>query len=443
MRGRPWSGAGGTAGSPRRRRVFLAPLLRLARALDGVPLLALGLLARVMPRGEGARRGVCHVIHSLELGGGQRQFLDLARRHGHRDAAFVSLTDTDGPFSTTVEEVQVIQLYRAFRRNIVVHGLAYLFPNTIFTLALCCRLRRLRPTCVWGWMFLANVVAAPAARLAGAPRIVVFVENLSAWKTWPPHRRWWNRLADRNAARLADVVVVNSPPLVDDFVAWAKADRNKIVVLANGVDVEGWRVRSWRSRREELGIAQDEVVVLTVGRLAQEKNQAMLLRVSAWLHRAGVSHRLVVVGDGALAGSLQNLARELGIADHTCFAGATDAPQDFYRSADVFALSSDIEGLPNVLLEAQVFSLPVVTTAAGGAGEVVQHGRTGFVVPCRDDSAFALALRGLIEDAELRRSMGEAGRSRVAAEFSFEHWVREIRAITLSEVSPQGSNDRT
>lgn len=423
--------------------MFLAPLVRLARALDGVPLLALGLMARAMPRGQGARRGVCHVIHSLGLGGGQRQFLDLARCDCTQDAAFVSLTDTDGPFSTTVEEVEVIQLYRAFRRNIAVHGLAYLFPNTIFTLALCRQLRRLRPACVWGWMFLANVVAAPAARLAGIPRVVLFVENLSAWKTWPPHRRWWSRLADRNAARLADVVVANAVPLVEDFAAWARVDPGKIVVLPNGIDVAAWQARPWQRRHDTLGIAQNEVVVLTVGRLAKEKNQAMLLRVSASLHRAGVAHRLVVAGDGALAVPLQNLARELGIAGHTCFAGSTDAPQDFYRSADVFALSSDIEGLPNVLLEAQVFSLPVVTTAAGGAGEVVQHGRTGFVVPCRDEGAFALALRRLIENAELRRRMGEAGRARVVTEFSIERWVRGVRAITLGEVSPQGSSERT
>lgn len=412
--------------------MILAVLLRLARALDGVPVLALGWLARLVPRGEARQRGVCHVIHSLGLGGGQRQFLAFARCRDQRDATFVSLTDTDGPFSATVDEVGVVQLYRAFRRNIVTHGLAYLFPHTALTLALYGRLRRERPRCVWGWLFLANVVAAPAARLAGVGRVIVRVENMSAWKRWPPHRRWWNRWADGNAARLADVVVVNAAALVDDFARWARVAREKIVIVRNGVDAEGWLTRPWQDRRRKLGVAPGEVVVLTVGRLAREKNQELLLRACALLHGEGLPHHLVIVGDGELAAPLRQLAAELGLARWVHFVGATATVQDFYRSADVFALSSDIEGLPNALLEAQTFALPVVTTAAGGAGEVVLDGETGYVVRCGRADELAAALGRLVADPQLRQRLGSAGQRRVRREFSIEGWVRQIEELSLS-----------
>ncbi len=409
-------------------------LLRLAREVDGLFVCLLGVVAGLRARGQpGGGRHVTHVIYSLEAGGAQRQFLELARRAGGWASNFVSLTDKDGPFLTTVDKLGVAQLYQAFRRTVVVHSVAYVFPNTLFVLALWRQLRRWRSACVWGWQFLANVVAAPAARLAGVPRVVIRVENLSAWKTWPPHKHWWNRWADRNAARLADVVVVNAEALVEDYAAWAGVDRDKTVVVHNGVDAEGWLARPWQDRRQELGIAPGQVVVLTMGRLAREKNQELLLRACAAVHDRGLPHHLVLVGDGELQAVLERRAQELGLRAWVHFVGATSTPQDYYRSADVFALSSDIEGLPNVLLEAQVFGLPAVTTAAGGAGEVVVDGETGFVVPCGQVDGLAAALARLLADPQLRQQLGSAGQRRVRREFSVDRWVRRIEELSSPE----------
>lgn len=345
----------------------------------------------------------------------------------------MSLVDATGYPSLGVEEAGVVRLYRGFRRRLMLHGLAFLFPNTIFALALAYYLRRPHPCCVWGWMFLANVVVAPAARLAGVPRIVIRIENLSAWKTWPPHKHWWNRQADRNAARLADMIVVNASPLVEDYARWAGADRDKIVVLPNGIDVDDWLARPWQDVRPELGIGADEVVVLTVGRLAREKNQELLLQASALVHRRGVRHRLLVVGDGELEPYLKRRAQELGASPWVHFLSPRPTPQDFYRSADLFVLSSDIEGLPNALLESQAFALPAVTTAAGGAAEVVVDRETGFVVPCGAVEELATALGRLLEDRELRRQMGRTGQERVRREFALDRWVRRMEEISVPE----------
>ncbi len=411
-------------------------MVALARALDGVGLVALGTAARWWPAGRGEGGAVCHVIHSLELGGGQRQFLDLAVHASDAQAIFVSLTDRGGPQTQEGGDTRVEQLYSNFRRTLLLHGLAFFFPQTVCTLALCRRLQRWRPASTWGWLFLGYVVAAPAARLAGVPRVVIRVENLSAWKTWPPHRRWWNRLADRNAARLADVVVVNAEALVEDFARWAGVAREKIVVVPNGVDAEGWLARAWRDRRPELGIAPGEVVVLTVGRLAREKNQQLLLRASARVHAQGLPHHLILVGEGEREGALRRSAAELGLGRCVHFVGATATPHDFYRSADVFALSSAIEGLPNALLEAQVFGLPAVTTAAAGAGEVVVDGETGYVVPCGEVEPLAAALARLVADPSLRRQLGLAGQERVRREFSIHGWLRRIHELSFPHQPP-------
>jgi len=403
---------------------------KLLKAADGALLCAAGTFLRIWISSRRAGLGVAHVIHSLEAGGMQRQFIECARLR--RSWAFLAWADTPGPFEAELrrEGIAIPRIYARLRRNLVLHALAFFFPLSTALVWLWRLFCHQRPACVWGWGFLASVVVAPAARLAGVPRVVIRVENLSAWKTWPPHRRWWNRPADQHAARLADVVVVNAPAVVTDYAAWARVDPRKIVVIPNGVNSAEWLARPWRDRRPDLGISADEVVILSGGRLSREKNQALLLRASARLHARGLHHHLIMVGEGPLRGDLERLACQLGIEPWTHWVGETEAPQDFYRSANVFALSSEIEGLPNALLEAQVFGLPAVTTAAGGAGWVVRDGETGFVVPVGDQEALAAALSKLVADGELRRRLGVAGQAHVAREFSTQRWVQRLDAAS-------------
>lgn len=434
---RQGSSAGTGAGWGKTAHPTALAARRALRFLDGAGVLLLAALGCCRRRRAPAKvETVAHVIDSLGLGGSQRQFLHLVQ---HRPQwSYCSLTDLEGVFEEELRRLgqPVHRLYRQFRRNVVVHGLAFLFPRTVGVLALVRWLRRQHPQCVWGWQFLANVVVAPAARLAGVPRVVVRVENLSAWKRWPPHRAWWNRPADRLAARLADAVVVNCHAAVADFMAWAGCPRGKIHVVPNGVDGEALRAAPWRDVREELAGPEQLPVVLTVGRLAPEKAQEVLLGAAARLWRQGVRHRLVLVGGGEREEFLRQLAAQLGLGDAVRFVGETRQPQSYYRSADVFALSSSIEGMPNALMEAQLFALPAVTTDAGGAAEVVKEGETGFVVPVGDEEAFAAALGRLLENGQLRRRLGEAGRRRMLEEFTFQRVLQQVAALSEGAEEP-------
>ncbi|MCU0290721.1 MAG: glycosyltransferase [Thermoanaerobaculaceae bacterium] len=411
----------------------LRVLLGAARALDGLGLLTLQALAGVWrPAVEGGGPS-CHVILSLGTGGAQRQVQAYVRHEAARGrpVRLLLLTaqgdapgaDLDGP------AVPVETVYDRFRSSRWRHLLAYCFPQSALVLALTGVLRELRPSCVWSWLFLANVVAAPAARLAGVPRVLTSVRNLSAWKVWPEYRRWWYRLADRRAAHLSDLVVVNAQTLVADYAAWAGVRPEKLHVIPNGIDSERFLAAPWRDLRARLGIPPGLPVVLTVGRLAHEKCQDVLIRCAARLRAWGVEHRLVIVGHGELEATLRRLACELGVVDIVVFAGKTTEPQSFYRSADVFALSSRIEGMPNVLMEAQLFGLPAVTTRSGGSAEVVAEGETGFVVEVGDEEGFAAALRRLLDDRELRRRMGEAAAHRMVSELGLDRTVAAMDAL--------------
>jgi colanic acid/amylovoran biosynthesis glycosyltransferase len=183
--------------------------------------------------------------------------------------------------------------------------------------------------------------------------------------------------------------------------------------------------------------AGDALRLLTVGRLAPVKAQALLLEALAAVVGQGIDARLDVVGDGPLRGQLEETTQRLGLAGRVTFHGALgqDAVMRLYAASDVFCLASVAEGLPVVALEAMAFGLPVVAPAIMGIPEAVRHEREGLLVtPGRADQ-LADALLRLGRDAELARRLGAAGRERAAGELSHERSIEGIRAA-LEAVVP-------
>ena len=136
---------------------------------------------------------------------------------------------------------------------------------------------------------------------------------------------------------------------------------------------------------------------------------------------------LAIAGDGTLDHELRERARTRGVAERVRFLG--NQPQDrvgeYLAAADIVCVpsvrddSGNVDGLPNVVLEALASGTPLVTTAAGGIGAVVEHGRTALVVPERDSAALAAAVVRLLDDPESGRRMGEAARALVQARFGW------------------------
>jgi glycosyltransferase involved in cell wall biosynthesis len=107
------------------------------------------------------------------------------------------------------------------------------------------------------------------------------------------------------------------------------------------------------------------------------------------------------------------------------YLGPSSAVEDFLAALDVFVLTSDREGCPNVILEAMACGRAVVTTDAGGAGEVVRDGVTGYVVPRGDRAALTERVLALLEDAALRERIGRAARLDVEERFGLDRMVTE------------------
>jgi glycosyltransferase involved in cell wall biosynthesis len=165
-------------------------------------------------------------------------------------------------------------------------------------------------------------------------------------------------------------------------------------------------------------------VIFCLARLAPIKDHETLVRAFEILAGRHQTARLVLAGDGELRDELASrIARSPARGRMELLPGTPD-PRPLYAGADVVALSSANEGMPNVLLEAMAMGLPCVGTAVGGVPEVIRHGRTGLVVPRKDPAALAQALEVLAADEGLRERFGREG-LRVARE---EHSLESVAA---------------
>lgn len=180
--------------------------------------------------------------------------------------------------------------------------------------------------------------------------------------------------------------------------------------------------------KNRLGIANDERIVLTVGRLSREKAQVDLL--AAFRHfqdaAAGISSRLIIVGDGPERESLEAATRAAGLGERVIFTGQISEVQLYYAAADVFALPSHSEGSPYVLLEAMAANLPIVATAVGGVPETLADNESALLVPVNDPQAMAAAITRVLTDSELAQRLTRNSAHLISEQYTPEKYARSL-----------------
>jgi glycosyltransferase involved in cell wall biosynthesis len=246
---------------------------------------------------------------------------------------------------------------------------------------------------------------------------------------------------ERGMARVSDCLIGVSDRTVDDLVRLGVAPRDRFRVISLGIDLDPFAsadVAARRKLRREVGVADDQVLLTFVGRIAPIKRVDVLLRAAAHARQAGAPIQLAVIGDGAERPGLQSLAGELGIGKAVHFLGyRRDLPR-IAAAADVAVLSSDNEGTPVSLIEAAAAATPAVATDVGGVAEVVAPD-TGILVPPGDEQAFARALVDIVNEPELRRTMGERARERALSRYSIDRLLRAIGELYGELVSARRS----
>jgi glycosyltransferase involved in cell wall biosynthesis len=232
------------------------------------------------------------------------------------------------------------------------------------------------------------------------------------------------------AYRQADRFIGVTPRFAEGFDATG-LEESRFVFIPNGVDLDRFKPSSVGVRAEfqnQLRIPTGDPVILFVGFFSPEKNPDVLFDAWLSLFERGVRSTLVLVGatrgpyyeiDAGIADRIKSKVAKRGLSESVVFVEAADNIEHYFRAADVFALPTAREGLPNVLLEAMASGVPPVITQLEGVTDwIVTSGVTGELVPAVDSQAFADAIEGLLASRERREAIGAAARAHVAEHFS-------------------------
>ncbi len=273
------------------------------------------------------------------------------------------------------------------------------------------------------WLVPNGLIGAAISKMTGVP----LATSLPGSDLLVARLNPVTRALARYALRHSSLVTANSHELRDVALTLG-ADEGRFDLIVYGVDPDAMRADplAGEEKRRELGLSPGNFAILGVGRMVPKKGFRYLIQALPRLLSRVPTARVVLIGDGNERANLERMASAMGVRSAVEFVGAV--PRDeivaYYSAADVLAMPSVTEpedGLNVCVLDAMSCSLPIVATTVAGNPLVVEDGHNGYLVPERRADLIADALARLYSDRRRLRSMGQAGRRRVEAEFAWSH----------------------
>lgn len=351
---------------------------------------------------------IVYCIQALRVGGAERRVTMLvneAARRGHCATLVVARHVPDSPHRL------------APAVNYVPLGVEGRFcPRGLGPLRRA--LQSLRPEIYHGFGNVGSHWGVPLARLQGVPLVVESSTSLAGTEVLSRLEQPFARLA----VKLCHVLTVNSRGARASYEDGWRVPARKLELIPNFVDTRAYRPPAPDLRaavRAELGLADDDVAVAMVARLAWPKDHANLVRAAA-LVDPRLRLRWLLIGDGPDRADLARLVDELGVGDRVTFLGARHDVPRLLAASDLCTLTSLLEGMPNALLEAMACGLPIVGTAVSGIEDLVVDGETGWLVPASQPQPLADAFTAAASDLARLRAFGTAARQRAEQVFDSE-----------------------
>jgi len=355
---------------------------------------------------------IAHVTASPNFGGVERLILEICRSLQHtQDVEHLIASFPEGgnaePFLREVEQ-----------SGFIAYGFQNDMPHLIAATRELIRLlkqHQIQILCahghkarMLGW-FATKYLRIPIIGIShgwtGENKKIQFFERIDKWM----HHRM-------------DHVVCVSQGQADKVIRFG-TPAGRVSVIYNAVRMDRFDIPSdisFRQRLESLFPNKPKLIVGSAGRLSPEKGFDILVSATEKLAQSIPDIGIVIFGDGFLQEPLQKQIDELGISSSVVLAGFTDQLDQYMHHFDLFVQSSHTEGMPSVLLEAMSARKAVVATQVGGTGELVVEGSTGLMVPPNDPKTLADAMQKVLNNDDLRRTMGQNGRQRVAQSFALE-----------------------
>src|SRR5690242_7972863 len=377
---------------------------------------------RWTPMSDATNIRLLHIVGDSSFGGAAKIILRLAETM-RSEGWHVDLLTTNAVFRQTAEEngigtVDIDVIRREIRPLWDLYGLFHLYRF----------LRHERYTAVHTHTSKAGFVGRLAAWLARVPVILHTTHGFAFHERSSRAKRVFYSTLERVAAHWCDRVVS-----VSEFHRrWALelgiCGADKIIAIPNGIALEDPHSRITASElRRGWGAQEDDLVILSTGRLAPEKGLEDLLKAASLLRQMGQRFRVVLAGDGPLRAELERLAKDLGVSEQVTFLGYRDDIPDLLVACDLVALPSLREGLSIALLEAMAAGKPVVATSIGSNVTVASEAEVALLVPPCNPSSLAEAILRCGRDPALRIRLGHNARCVFESRYTEERMLNAYR----------------
>lgn len=290
-----------------------------------------------------------------------------------------------------------------------------------------------RPELVHTWLDHINVTAGIAAAITGVPRIVISCRSLA-----PTHFDFYQpymKALYQMLMQFPNVTILNnSESGARDYEHWLSLPQGTLQVIHNGFDFSNFPAgKEIELVREQyllsVGIPQNACVIGSVMRISEEKQPLLWLKMAEYVAREYPNAYFLIVGDGVMGKEMKSAAVSLGLSKKTKFVGHAKNALSAITAMDVFVQTSRIEGLPNVLIEAQALGIPVVATNVGGTKETFVDGLTGSLVNTQAPEDIANMVMEILGNLELRTQMKNLASLKARDKFSLEKLITRTMGV--------------
>jgi glycosyltransferase involved in cell wall biosynthesis len=379
---------------------------------------------------------VLFLTHSGQLGGAEISLIDLVTPYSKNGTCVVFQS---GPLADRLRSATGITVQQLDVDLSYIHREsepATLATSTYDVLKLSAKLGRLAKDfdLIYANTLKASVIGSLAGLWSGRP-VIIHLRDILSYQ----HFSHINRIVFTLTARyLASAVVANSHATIKAYLV-AGGHSSKVRVIYPGFD----HLRFTRTNkdtienlRQDLGIPENAVIIGCFSRISRWKGQDVLMKAFAQQHPTTM---LLLVGaplfgENEFLGELELLSHQLQISDRVIFAGFKDNPEALLSMCDIVVHpSSSPEPFGRAVVEAQLSGKLVIGTDMGGIREIIEHGKTGLLVPIGDIQALSTTLTSVLADSKIRIEIGLAARAFASEQFSLSA-AHEATRLLISDV---------
>lgn len=352
------------------------------------------------------------ISHSANLYGAERSLLDLAEELARTGHDFSVLCPAPGPLSQRLRALKIPVFYMPFpgigtgSLKEILRFILLFFPAVI-------RLSR------WMKKNRITIVYSNTINALFGPVTAKLIGIQSVWhiREVKPRKAILTKMAGIVINLLSSRAIFNSYATMKAFAAHPSSSWH---VIYNGIEAKPYY--------EKRDFTSDFVVGFA-GQMAGHKRPERFLYAFYRARKETANIKGIMAGDGPMLPMLCSLAKDLKIADDIVFTGYLSDLEPFYANIDVLVLTSDQEAFGRVILEAMSYGRAVIAAAVGGVPEVVEDGRSGYLVPAGDIFAYTQKILCLLKNPKHCRQMGESARRRVLERFSKSRYQKELIRI--------------